>query len=199
MFTKAVPNHYDSRDSKVTTASYKGLLKKFDGCSNEVKRHFEKLPYLIRDNYSYEISIAYLFLNTEKAQNRALYGGVVKIHKVNAEIAERAVNTQHLTRDGFRDLFKNIFGHELSSPVIAKLKEAESIRDKVVHGKKVSDSEMRKAICDILDYAESMNQEMYKQGNFKPFGDMRGFKGRAQSLEKAPSRWLLKGLGFSIK
>lgn len=181
-----------------STPSYRAILNKYNTCSKEVKEYFESLPGLVGD-YPYEVSLAYLFLRTERAQNRALYGGVVKLHRAHREVAERAINSQHLTREGFLALFKNIFGYELPRGTQSKIQEAEKIRDKVIHGKKVFDADMRKAITDVLDYAEVMNKGMEKSGEFKPFGDMRGFKGRAEPLDKKTSRWLLKGLGFNIR
>lgn len=182
----------------MSTSGYKAVLKKYDDCSLEVKSYFNSLPSLV-DQSQYEVAIAYLFLMTERAQNRTIYGGVVKLHRANTKLAERVVNQQHLTRNGFHLLFKNIFGHDLPSETNAKIKKAEGVRDKVVHGKKVTDSQMRQAIADILEYAEAMNQEIQKSAGFKPFGDMRGYKGRAESLDTRTSRWLLKGLGFEIK
>lgn len=139
-----------------------------------------------------------MFLRTEKAQNRALYCGVVKLHCADSTVADAAVNCQYLTRDGFLALYKNVFGHPLSAATSAKIKDAEKIRDRVVHGKAVSDPDLRQAIVEVLEYAAAMNTDINSIAGFKPFGDLRGFKGRAQGLAKPTTRWLLKGLGFAI-
>lgn len=179
--------------------SYKAIIKKYDQCSEGVKWYFDQLPSLLNDGYSYEVSLAYLFLRTEKAQNMALYCGSVKLHRANTEVASRAVNSQHLTRDGFILLYKNVFDKALPSSIKTNLEVAEKIRDKVVHGKNVTDPEMRTAHVDVLEYAEAMNSELKEVAGFEPFGKLQGFKGRGQALDKKTTRWLLKGLGFAIK
>jgi len=145
-----------------------------------------------------EVALAYLFLRTEKAQNRALYRGLVKLHRAYTEMAERVVNTHHLTRDSFLNMYKNVFGRALSAATVAKIKDAEKIRDRVIHGKDVSDRDLRKALVDVIDYAEALNIEVRQIGGFEPFGHLRGFKGRAKPLDESTTRWLLKGMGFVI-
>lgn len=179
--------------------SYKALLKCYEAKSEEVKAHFKYIPKLINDELPYEITIAYCFLKIEQAQNRALYGGVVKVHRGNSEFARRLMNFQHLTRDGFRDLFKNVFGKALKETTTAMILEAEGIRDKVIHGKKVNPNDLRQAIADVLAYAEEFNKEVQVLGDFKPLGDMRGFKGRAEALDNRTTKWLMRGLGFGVK
>jgi hypothetical protein len=164
-----------------------------------VRGHFQHLPKLINDDLPYEIAIAYCFLKVEQAQNRALYGGVVKVHRCDAEFARRLMNFQHLTRDGFRELFRNVFGRPLKDSTTDKILEAEKIRDKVIHGKEVSPSELRQAIADALAYAEDFNSEVEAVADFQPLGDMRGFKGRVGALDKRTSKWLMRGLGFGVK
>ena len=179
--------------------SYKALLKCYESKSEHVKSHFEHLPKLINDDLPCVIAIAYCFLKIEQAQNRALYGGVVKVHRCNAEFARRLMNFQHLTREGFRDLFKNVFGKALKESTTEMILEAEKIRDKVIHGKDVPQNELRQAIADVLAYAEEFNNEVYALGDFRPLGDMRGFKGRAEALDKRTTKWLMRGLGFGVK
>lgn len=179
--------------------SYKALLKCYQAKSEQVQGHFEHLPKLINNDLPYVIAIAYCFLKIEQAQNRALYGGVVKVHRCNAEFARRLMNFQHLTRDGFRDLFKNVFGKPLKESTTEMILEAEKIRDKVIHGKEVTQNELRQAIADVLAYAEEFNNEVCALGDFRPLGDMRGFKGRAEALDKRTTKWLMRGLGFGVK
>ncbi|WP_180682753.1 hypothetical protein [Tepidicella baoligensis] len=179
--------------------TYKALQKLYDAKSDQVKNHFGHLPQLIADGLPYEIAIAYVFLKIEQAQNRALYGGVVKIHRCEAEFARRVMNYQHLTRDGFKDLYKNVFGRALPKATADLMADAETTRDKVIHGKAATDSELRGAIADVLEYAEAFNNEVNDIAGFKPLGDMRGFKGRAEPLDKRTSKWLMRGLGFGVK
>ena len=57
---------------------------------------------------------------------------------------------------------------------------------------------MREALVDVIEYAETLNAELKASAGFEPFGDLRGFKGRAKSLDDATSRLVLKGLGFTL-
>jgi hypothetical protein len=179
--------------------NYKALVKFYNERPDDVKIFFEHLPKLVSDGLPYEIAIAYAFLKVEQAQNRALYGGVVKVHRGDAEFVGRLMNHQHLTRDGFKMIYANVFGQSLNASTMSKLAIAEKIRDKVIHGKSVSDDEVREAIADILEYAEAFNSEVQSLAGFKPLGDMRGFKGRADCLDKRTTKWLMRGLGFGVK
>jgi hypothetical protein len=177
--------------------SYKALLKLYESLSGEVKEHFPLIPKLIE--LPYEVGLAYSFLKIEQAQNRALYGGVVKAHRGDAEFVRRVMNLQHLTRGGFKDIYANVFGAPLGNATAAKLAEAEKVRDRVIHGKSVDDNEMREAIADCLEYGTLLNADVSSIAGFKPLGDMRGFKGRADSLDKRTTKWLMRGLGFGVK
>ena len=180
-----------------TAASYLAIINRFNAGTREIQWYFDQLPVLVT-NHPYEVAIAYMFLRAEKAQNQALYCGVVKLHRADSTVADAAVNTQYLTRDGFLALYKNVFGQALSAATAAKIKDAEKIRDRVVHGKSVPQRDLRQAIIEVIEYAESMNSDINAIAGFQPFGDLRGFKGRAQGLQKPTTRWLLKGLGFAI-
>ena len=187
-----------SSSSVSAPPSYKAILKQYNESTGNVRGYFSELPSLLKDNYSYEVSLAYLFLETERAHNRTLYCGVVKLHHADSSIADTIVNAQHITREGFLDLYKNIFSKRLPDAINSRLKKAEKIRDRVIHGKGASDPEMRQAHVDVIEYAETMNNELKTIAGFEPFGDLRGFKGRADSLDKQTSRWLLKGIGFTV-
>lgn len=180
-------------------SNYKALLKCYERKSEQVQKHFAHLPKLVGDDLPYEIALAYAFLKIEQAQNRALYGGVVKVHRCNAEFARRLMNFQHLTREGFKEIFRNVFGKPLTDATTAKLAIAEKTRDKVIHGKDVGANELRAAVADVLEYADMLNAEVHGAAGFRPVGDMRGFKGRGDSLDKRTTKWLMRGLGFGVK
>ena len=159
--------------------------------------HFQYVRKLVDQEYPWEISISYMFSFVEIAHNMTVYCGVVKKYRVNSPLAKTAVENHHMTRDGFRILFKAILGKPLDKLVADKIEKAESVRDRILHGKTVSELEKRKAVIDILDYAEALNSAVYDLASFRPFGLLTGFKGRAQSLDKSTSRWVLKGIGLT--
>lgn len=178
--------------------NYTSLLKIYEMSPDQIKLHFQYIPKLIKE-LPYEVALAYSFLKVEQAQNRALYGGVVKVHRGDAEFVRRIMNFQHLTRDGFKEIFANVFGSPLSKTTAAKLDMAVKIRDRVIHGKSVDDNDIREAIGDCLEYSALLNSDVSTVAGFNPFGDMRGFKGRADSLDKRTTKWLMRGLGFGVK
>lgn len=139
------------------------------------------------------------FLKTEKAHHRLLYGGAIKLYWLNSELTKEVVNKQYMSRNEFKEFYKNIFGKE--NQHLSILNEAEEIRDKIIHGKKATTEEIATAIENVIEYAKRINtaHSDKKLGGFTPFGSMKGFKGRAESHDKRTTRLILKGLGFSIK
>jgi len=182
-----------------TAASRKGVLNCFKRSSSEVQWYFSQVPRLL-PGFPYEVALAYVFLRAEEAHNRALYCGVVKLLRGDAVLVDIAVNKHHLTREGFRELFCRIFGHQVPSDAAAKMAKAEETRDKCIHGKDAPEPELRQAIVDVLEYADAMNVFIFGIAGFKPFGSLQGFKGRGrgEALDRTATRWLLKGLGFDI-
>ena len=175
--------------------SYKSVLKHYASVPADVQKYFGHLPSLIQ-SYDWDVCIAYQFIRVEFAQNRTLYGGVVKLHRAEANVADSMLYSLHITRASFLTLIETIFGAPLPDAVANKLKFAERVRDKTVHGKGISEADARQALVDVLDYATDFNKFVESIAGFRPFGDMRGFKGAGQPLEKPTTRWLLKGLGL---
>jgi len=175
----------------------KTLLKFYSACSEDIRDYFEHLPSLI-EKYPLEVALAYAFSRLERGQNMALYGCVVKIHKVDVSLAKTALRNQHMNRDGFIKRYKELFGFEIPREAQGSLKKAESTRDAIMHGKKPIQADMRNAIGQVLAYAEAMNAQISAKENFKPFGNMTGFKGRGQALDKRTSRWVLKGMQLGL-
>lgn len=161
-----------------------------------MQKYFEHLPKLI-DDFPHDVCLAYLFLRLEQAYNRALYCGIVKLHQADGELTSQVINKEHITRTKFEKLYSTIFGSDQNSSAKAILAEAEKIRDNVIHGKDVSLIKKREAIVDVIEYAEIFNNELKSKAGFEPLGDLRGFSGAAQKLNKKTTRWLLKGMGFA--
>ena len=175
----------------------KGLLNVYNACSSGVQRYFEHLPKLL-DEFPLDVALAYAFARLELAQNMALYCGVVKLHRANAELASRAVSTHHMTREGFVGLYEAVFDFGLPKAAAQALKTAEDTRDAAMHGKSATDDRLRNAIARVLEYAEAINAQLSKEHGLRPFGHLRGFAGRAKKLEKRTTRFMLKGMGFNI-
>ncbi len=180
----------------MATPRTRGILNRYNALPDEIKKYFEHFPKLAEE-FPWDVSISYLFSLVELAQNMTIYCGVVKLHRVNSALARTAVDNHHMTRGGFKDLYATILGKPLKKNVVDKIAEAENVRDRILHGKKVSEADKRKAVVDVLEYAKSFNAEVSRIAGFKPFGSLKGFKGRGQPLDKSTSRWVLKGVGLT--
>ena len=174
------------------------ILKKFRGLPSEIQDYFDHFPKLV-DDFPWDVSISYLFSLVETAHNMTIYCGVAKIHKVDVSLAREAIELHHMTRPEFRALYEKVFNKKLPQSMVNTIARSEEVRDRILHGKKgVADSEKRRAIINVLDYAEAFNKEVDKVAGFKPFGSLKGFKGAGQPLDKPTSRWILKGMGFEL-
>ena len=88
---------------------------------------------------------------------------------------------------------------KIPKKLVSSIEEAESVRDDVMHGSSKSAPKKRKAIGIVLRYAEEMNEFVDDEAGIRPFSDdLRGFKGRASSLDKKTTRWILKGMDFNV-
>ncbi len=179
----------------------KGLLAFYNSMPREVQAFFADVPHLVSGGFSLDVSLAYIFFRLEKGQRLALFCGARKLHKTESSLTWKAIDSHELTRNGFRELFRTIFGYDLSEQASGDIKRAEAIRDDLMHGRDVSEAKKREAIALALDYARAMNNLVAntKKSGFKPYSsDLRGFVGRLASLDKATTRWILKGMGFKL-
>ncbi len=174
-------------------ASWRGVVKAFNEMPERIQKYFPHVPKLVED-YPLDVCLAYQFSRLELAHTMAIYCGVVKLHRVFPELVWTAVEKHHMSRPGFQELYKTVYGNIITKPVRDFIDEAETVRDKIMHGKTVTEAAKRKAVVDVLKYAKALNERTYQLGGLKPFGDLRGFKGRAKALDKSTSRWILRGM-----
>ena len=181
-------------------ASRPGLRRLFDRLSDDVQAFFDEFRALIDSEFSLEVVLAYVFLRLEQGQHMALYCGARKLHKTDGELTWRAIDSQHMVREAFHKYFEAIYGAPLATEVREIIGPAEKIRDRVMHGKGIDAAELREAISRTLQYADQINLFLDSRNvGFRPFcGDLRGFVGRLESIDKSTSRWVLKGMGFQI-
>jgi hypothetical protein len=174
-----------------------GLMKFFKSCPDDVREYFEYVPALV-EQFPLDVAIAYVFARVELAHNMTLYCGIAKLHRADTELTYRAVQSHHMTRVEFRSKYEVVYSKPIPGAVAALLTQGEAVRDLVMHGKGASDDQKRNAIAHVLAYASAMNECAATYGGPRPFGDLRGFKGAAQALEKKTTRWVLRGMGFNM-
>ena len=179
-------------------ARWRGVRKRLQEAPSEVQRYFEPAAELI-EHYPWEVSLSYLFSRVERAHLMAIYCGVVKLHRANAKLARTAVDLFQNTRGEFHGLFANVFGQEIPRRLQKTLDVAQKVRERVLHGKTVEESDYRMAIAAVIQDAAGFNDVCHQKGGFQPFGDLRGYKGAGSSLDVSTSRWVLKGIGLPLQ
>ena len=181
-------------------ASRPGLRNLFDKMDPDIGAFFDEFRALVESDFSLQVVLAYVFLRLEQGQHVALYCGARRLHKTDGELTWRALDSQHMLRDTFHKYFEAIYGAALPQGVRDIINPAEKIRDRLMHGKDFDSGELREAISRTLQYADHLNRFLDGRNvGFRPFcGDLRGFVGRLESMDKATSRWILKGMGFQL-
>lgn len=175
-----------------------GLRNALKECPEQVRVYFSDLDALLDSSFSLDVALAYAFAKVEQAHINCLYCGITKLHQADKELTWIALDRFHMTRDGFRETYAAIYGKGIPKQTVKLIEFAEGVRDKVLHGKGGTDGEKRNAIAHVLEYAKLLNDHCSGLNGPCPFGDLRGFKGRATSLEKGTTRWMLKGMGFNM-
>ena len=180
------------------TANYKQLLSAFRAKPKSVRNYFVDFSSLVED-YEWGVSVSYVFARIEAVKHTTLYCGIVKLHRCNSELTWEMLNKDHLSRGRFWDLFQVVFGKRVPQPILDKLSSAEKMRDKVAHGKRQPDADIRTGLRDAFEFCEVFNDFVYSVGGFRPFGDLRGFAGPREKLSKETTRWVLRGMGIPAK
>lgn len=168
----------------------------------EVRSFFSDLPSLIGSDFSLDIALAYVFFRIEYGQRQTLYCGARKLHRTESTLTWKAIDKHDLTRAGFKDLFKTIYGFAVTATANDCIAEAQLVRDALMHGRQAIEAKKREALCNALHYATEMNRLIaeVKGLGFRPFaGDLRGIVGRLEALDESTTRWILKGMGFTLQ
>lgn len=178
--------------------TYRGLINHFSNAPKQVQEYFPDFIELV-EKYPWEVSISYMFSRIEQAKHMTIYCGIVKRHWCEKSLTKRAVNEEHMTRGRFKELFITVFNVKIPSDLLSKLELGESARDKIAHGKNWTQKEVREGLTATIDFASEFNEFVSKKAGFRPFGNLTGFKGRAESLPKATTQWVLRGMGIPNK
>ena len=181
--------------------SIPGLRNYYLAQSEEVQWYFEHVPKLIED-FPLTVCLSYVFSKLEAGNLMALYAGAVKVHKVDVEMARRAVEAAHISTEDWPNRYKAVFSVKPPRAATKDMEEARETRNLVLHGTAhvLSDTEVnkrcRKAIACVLHCAESINGQLEELYELKPFGNLAGFAGPGARLNKGTSVLVLRGMGF---
>lgn len=178
--------------------NYIQVIRHYEAAPEQVKKYFPSLVELV-ETYNWEVPVSYAFSQLERAKRMTLYCGIVKLHWCESELTRRRINEDHLSRGRFKKLFKVVFGKSVPPPLIEKLERVEDIRDKISHGMPWKPAEARAGLVSLIDFAVEFNDYMAGLAGFRPFDDLRGFKGRKESLTPDTTRWVLLGMGIPEK
>ena len=178
--------------------NYIQVIRHYEAAPEQVRNYFPSLAELV-EKYSWEVPISYAFSRLERAKRSTIYCGVVKLHWCESTLTRKLINEDHLSRGRFKELFKVVFGKPVPRQLMEKLEKAEIIRDKISHGMEWQQAEAREGLVNLIDFATEFNEFVATKADFQPFGDLRGFKGRKESLTKQTTRWVLLGMGIPEK
>ena len=183
-----------------TAATYKGVLSEFKKKPEDVQAYFADYESLLRE-YSWDVSVSYVFSRVEGIKHWTIYCGIVKLHRTDAALTKSLVDKDHMSRGRFRSLFKTVFGEAIPEPIQKKLSAAEAVRDRFIHGKmfEPTQAQARQAMIDIFEFVEEFSTYVHGLAGFRPVGDLRGFKGRAEPLSRETTKWVLLGMGIPAK
>jgi hypothetical protein len=177
-----------------------GLRNLFDKLDGDVQAYFDEFRALVDSQFSLQVLLAYCFFRLEQGQRVTLFCGARKIQKTDSELTWKAIDGHYMSRENFQKFFEIIFGAAIPAAIQEIIKPAEDIRDRLMHGRGLDEGEVREAISRVLHYAVQINTFLDgRKAGFRPFvGDLRGFVGRLEALDKSTSRWILKGMGFQL-
>jgi len=171
------------------------VLARIERLPDDVKSWFQIVPELI-EGYEWEVSISYVFTKVETVKHFTLYKGLLKRHRTDAQLTWDLLDKDHMSRSRFLDLYRIIFDEPIPSLITAHLAAAETVRDRVAHGKGVTDAQARFCLMEAFAFAQDFNDHVASSAGFRPFGEGRGIRGRAQPLGKETTRWVLRGMGI---
>lgn len=178
--------------------NYRALRGEFDDSPRAIRSYFWSLPNLMTAELG-EVALTYAFFKIEQAQIRTLYGGLLRLHRANSNFVKGVLDREHFTRPKFRELYGNVMGVEFPAPLTEQIQSAETVRDRLMHGRQPTGAEIRNAIANTLRYAVALGATVQQVARFNPCGDMRGVTGtRAQTLDVRTTKWVMKGMGFSV-
>lgn len=180
------------------TKTYKGVIRHFEAAPKEVQNYFPDFVQLV-EKYDWEVPVSYVFSRVEQAKRMSVYCGIVKLHWCESTLTWKLVSEDYMDRDRFRKLFQIVYGRKIPADLLAKLEKGEAVRDKIAHGMEWTPIEAREGLTSVIDFATGFNDFLYKYAGFRPFGDLRGYKGRKEPLPKATTRWVLRGMGIPKK
>lgn len=177
--------------------SYIGVIRKFEA---REKVH----GYSLRALWSWckDMSgkcLLGMCLRAWREPRMTIYCGVVKLHWCDASLTWKLVSEDHLSRRRFLELSEIVFGRKEPRNLVEMLERGEQVRDRVLHGLEWNAAEARSGLTDMIDFAAEFDAFVEKHAGFRPLGDLRGFKGRKESLTPASTRWILRGMGIPKK
>ena len=178
------------------------VVRAFEGAPDEVRAFLPDLPHLMQDRalrHGLAAALAYAFHRLEVAHRRALFLGLVRLHGVGPELARRATENEHLSREHFQRLFREVLRAPLPAEARTLLDVATGVRDDLVHGKQVRPASLRKALMAVTAYACELHGFCVEgEPGLSPFReDVHGLVPPAdRRLTNATSRFVLRGMGF---
>ncbi len=178
-----------------SSRSYRGVLQHYEAAPERIRSYFPDFAELVT-RHNWEVSISYVFSRIERAKRMTIYCGIMKLHWCESSLTWKLVSKDHLSRRRFRELFEIVFGQKIPNHLIEKLEKGERVRDKIAHGMTWTPAEAREGLTNVIDFTAEFNEFVAEHAGFRPFGDLRGYKGRKEPLTQDTTKWVLRGMGI---
>lgn len=103
-----------------------------------------------------------------------LYCSVVKLHKVDSELATQAVDRFENRQADFRALFANALGRKFPQSLVNKLEPAQAVRNRVLHGKNVAEKGFPKGAGSHHRICRGIQPEVLRLGTISSYWPAQG-------------------------
>jgi hypothetical protein len=173
------------------------VLNEFGKCDRGVQNYFWMLSDLLLKVSKPGPALAYCFQQIEAGHRVTLYALLLRKYRTKSDLSWKAVDRLDITRKNFPEFYKKLAGKSFDQNLRDMIGPAEKVRDRIIHGKEVSDVDVLAAITVCLRYAEAVNKDCKAVAGFAPFGDLRGVtSSKVPKLDPDISRLVIKGLGL---
>ncbi len=169
------------------------LRRQFSELPGEVRNHFRKLQPLL-DNSDLDIALAYVFMLIEQGRYRAIKCVLVRKLRCSGTLVDNMFRDYQFQRKTFRTAFVQLVGIDIGRDPYNVLKQAESVRDKVFHGRMPQDADLRQALASALTFVGLFGERIRDETGKNPFGDLRGLSSRMKMLPNNQARWIIDGV-----
>lgn len=176
---------------------YREAINHLKSKSNETIEYLEHLEKVL--NIEVGIGVIYVFSKIELLFREILYYKIVNEFKTQAGKTWEIICKEHITRDNYCRLYKNCFEVDLDDKLMDSIKNAQKIRDNIMHGSP-SHKYLEEINCikEAINFIEDFSNFTKDNLGFNPTANLKG-RIKGGKINDKQTYLLMKGLGFLSK